>query len=46
MPPPGHPRRFTNRDDLDFASAHAMAAVQEFDLQEHNLNGTIEYPTQ
>lgn len=35
---------FINRDDLDFASAGELPAVQEWDLLE-NLNGQIEYPT-
>lgn len=39
-------RSFTNRDDLDFGTAAAMAPAQEFELQEANPGGVIEYPTQ
>lgn len=38
--------RFTNRDDLDFGTANAMAPLQEFELQESNPGGVLEYPTQ
>ncbi|GBF98342.1 hypothetical protein Rsub_11236 [Raphidocelis subcapitata] len=43
---PSKMRLFINRDDLDFAAVGSMAAVQEFDLQEANPGGTVEYPTQ
>eukprot|EP00877_Chromochloris_zofingiensis_P004677 jgi/Chrzof1/1420/Cz10g07110.t1 len=43
---PAKLRVFINRDDLDFATVHGMAAVQEWDLQENNSQGLLEYPTQ
>ncbi|KAI8468825.1 MAG: galactose-binding domain-like protein [Monoraphidium minutum] len=43
---PNKMRLFINRDDLDFSTVNAMAALQEFDLQEDNAAGAIEYPTQ
>ncbi|KIZ03840.1 hypothetical protein MNEG_4118 [Monoraphidium neglectum] len=43
---PAKMRLFINRDDLDFSAAHAMAPVQEFELQQDNASGTVEYPTQ
>jgi hypothetical protein len=39
-------RAFINRDDLDFAAVAGAAALQEWDLQEDNAAGLLEYPTQ
>jgi hypothetical protein len=39
-------RVFVNRDDLDFAAVQGMAPTQEWDLQEDNNRGLLEYPTQ
>ena len=38
-------RVFINRDDLDFATAAELPAVQKWDLAE-TRDGRIEYPTQ
>ncbi|KAF8058416.1 PITH domain-containing protein 1 [Scenedesmus sp. PABB004] len=43
---PSRMRAFINRDDLDFAAIASMQPTQEWDLQEVNANGTLEYPTQ
>eukprot|EP00775_Hariotina_reticulata_P003144 gene3144-3421_t len=43
---PNKMRAFINREDLDFATIADMTAVQEWDLQEENGNGMLEYPTQ
>lgn len=40
------PFRVVNRDDLDFATVNSMAVTQEWDLQEDNGAGLLEYPTQ
>lgn len=37
-------RRFVNRDDLDFATAQELEALQEFSLNE-DFRGELEYPT-
>ena len=37
---------YTNRDDLDFNSIGAMPPTQEWELQEVNTGGLLEYPTQ
>lgn len=39
-------RSFINRDDLDFASIAQLPPTQEWDLQEVNTAGLLEYPTQ
>eukprot|EP00879_Flechtneria_rotunda_P025864 GHRR01027518.1.p1 GENE.GHRR01027518.1~~GHRR01027518.1.p1 ORF type:complete len:110 (+),score=25.96 GHRR01027518.1:1068-1397(+) len=39
-------RAFINRDDLDFTTIANMMPVQEWDLQEVNITGLLEYPTQ
>ena len=38
--------RWVNRDDIDFAAAERMPAVQEWELQPENAGGVLEYPTQ
>lgn len=38
--------RYINRDDIDFATAENMTSVQEWDLQESDPQGVLEYPTQ
>ena len=43
---PATMRAFVNRDDLDFAAASAMAPVQEWTLQQEDVRGVLEYPTQ
>jgi hypothetical protein len=43
---PSKMRAFINRDDLDFATVAGAAALQEWDLQEENGQGLLEYPTQ
>jgi len=42
---PGELRVFTNRDDLDFATAADLPPTQSWELPE-NLDGRIELPTQ
>lgn len=42
---PANTQAFINRDDLDFAAATDLPAVQEWDLLE-NAGGQVEYPTQ
>ena len=42
---PGELRVFTNRDDLDFATAADVPPTQSWELAE-NLDGRIELPTQ
>ncbi|MEW5307164.1 MAG: hypothetical protein WDW38_002231 [Sanguina aurantia] len=42
---PCHLKAYINRDDIDFAVAADIPAVQSWDLQE-DLRGQIEYPTQ
>lgn len=37
---------FVNRDDIDFAAAEHMPPTQEWDLQEEDPQGLLEYPTQ
>lgn len=43
---PARMRAFVNRDDLDFAAVAAAPPAQEWDLQEVNTGGMLEYPTQ
>lgn len=43
---PARMRAFINRDDLDFEAAASLPPTQEWDLQEANTGGVIEYPTQ
>ena len=40
-----HTYRFINRDDIDFSTAESLPAVQEWDLQEEDPQGLLEYPT-
>ncbi|KAI0557308.1 PITH domain containing protein [Gracilaria domingensis] len=42
---PSHMKAFINDATLDFSSVERKKPIQEWDLTERNVDGTIEYPT-